>query len=194
VKELLEIYGNKQHLYQWDINQKVIVDDKEVIQVHFDNGTGTVFVCELYEYNGVMVADVPNILLTTYLAIKAYAVCEECVRHERVIQVERRTKPSDYVYTETEVFKYENLESRIDEIEKNGISQDAINTAVSLYMDENPIDINGLITTDETLTLSAEGQLKVNTTNDMEQDNTLPITSAGVYVTVGNIEALLKTI
>ena len=39
-----------------------------------------------------------------------------------------------------------------------------------------------------------EGVLSVNTTNNMEQDNTLPITSAGVYATVGNIEALLKTI
>lgn len=47
--------------------------------------------------------------------------------------------------------------------------------------------------TDETLTLK-NGVLSVNTTNDMEQDNTLPITSAGVFATVGNIEALLKTI
>lgn len=47
--------------------------------------------------------------------------------------------------------------------------------------------------TDETLTYK-DGVLSVNTTNDMEQDNTLPITSAGVFATVGNIEALLKTI
>lgn len=46
---------------------------------------------------------------------------------------------------------------------------------------------------DETLSLK-DGVLSVNTTNDMEQDNTLPITSAGVFATVGNIEALLKTI
>jgi hypothetical protein len=45
----------------------------------------------------------------------------------------------------------------------------------------------------ETLKLE-NGVLSVNTTNDMEQDNTLPITSAGVFATVGNIEALLKTI
>ena len=50
-----------------------------------------------------------------------------------------------------------------------------------------------LVETDETLTLE-NGVLSVNTTNDMEQDNTLPITSAGVYNTVGNIEVLLKTI
>lgn len=47
--------------------------------------------------------------------------------------------------------------------------------------------------TDESLSLN-NGILSVNTTNNMEQDNTLPITSAGVYATVGNIEALLKTI
>lgn len=48
-------------------------------------------------------------------------------------------------------------------------------------------------TTDKTLKLE-NGILSVNTTNDMEQDNTLPMTSAGVFATVGNIEALLKTI
>ena len=47
--------------------------------------------------------------------------------------------------------------------------------------------------TDNTLTLK-NGVLSVNTTNQMEQDNTLPITSAGVFATVGNIEVLLKTI
>ena len=46
---------------------------------------------------------------------------------------------------------------------------------------------------DNTLRLE-NGVLSVNTTNQMEQDNTLPMTSAGVYATVGNIEALLKTI
>lgn len=47
--------------------------------------------------------------------------------------------------------------------------------------------------TDHTLKLE-NGILSVNTTDQMEKDNTLPITSAGVYATVGNIEALLKTI
>ena len=36
--------------------------------------------------------------------------------------------------------------------------------------------------------------LEVNTADDVEQNNTLPITSAAVYTTVGNIEALLSTI
>ena len=48
-------------------------------------------------------------------------------------------------------------------------------------------------TTDETLTLK-DGVLKVNTATSAEGDNTLPITSAAVAETVGNIEILLKTI
>lgn len=48
-------------------------------------------------------------------------------------------------------------------------------------------------TTDNTLILK-DGVLKVNTTNDVAADNTLPITSAGVYTQVGNINVLLETI
>lgn len=48
-------------------------------------------------------------------------------------------------------------------------------------------------TTDETLTLE-NGVLSVNTADSVEQDNTLPITSAAVHTTVGNIEILLSTI
>lgn len=48
-------------------------------------------------------------------------------------------------------------------------------------------------TTDETLTL-VNGVLSVNTTDKVEEDNTLPVTSAAVQATVGNINALLATI
>lgn len=47
-------------------------------------------------------------------------------------------------------------------------------------------------TTDQTLTLSADGVLSVNTATD--KDRTLPITASEVDVTVGNIDILLKTI
>lgn len=47
--------------------------------------------------------------------------------------------------------------------------------------------------TDETLTFK-NGVLSVNTADAAEEDNTLPITSAAVHTTVGNIEILLRTI
>lgn len=47
--------------------------------------------------------------------------------------------------------------------------------------------------TDKTLTLE-DGVLRVNTADKVEEDNTLPVTSAAVYTEVGNINALLATI
>lgn len=47
--------------------------------------------------------------------------------------------------------------------------------------------------TDETLTLK-DGVLSVNTADEVEADNTLPVTSAAVHSTVGNIEILLSLI
>ena len=47
--------------------------------------------------------------------------------------------------------------------------------------------------TDATLTLE-NGILSVNTADVVEEDNTLPVTSAAVYAEVGNINALLGTI
>lgn len=47
--------------------------------------------------------------------------------------------------------------------------------------------------TDKTLIVE-NGTIKVNTTNDIAANNTLPITSAGVYMQLGDLGALLKTI
>jgi hypothetical protein len=68
-----------------------------------------------------------------------------------------------------------------------------VEKAVQDYLEANPPTDGVSFEVDKTLTL-VDGILGVNTTNDMEQDNTLPMTSAGVFATVGNIEALLKTI
>lgn len=53
-------------------------------------------------------------------------------------------------------------------------------------------DVTGF-ETDETLTME-NGILSVNTADAVEEDNTLPVTSAAVATQVGNIEVLLGTI
>lgn len=88
---------------------------------------------------------------------------------------------------------YSQIITRLDDIERNAISDERLSTAIEDYFEENPIDTGVDFETDSTLTLK-DGILSVNTTNEMEEDNTLPITSAGVFATVGNIEVLLKTI
>jgi|GEM_PF-710562 len=58
---------------------------------------------------------------------------------------------------------------------------------------EMPKESGVQFNTDETLTLE-DGILSVNTADKVEEDNTLPVTSAAVYTEVGNINALLATI
>lgn len=53
--------------------------------------------------------------------------------------------------------------------------------------------IGGIIV-GEDLEITADGVLSVQKATEVESDNTHPITSAAVYTTVGNINALLATI
>lgn len=55
-------------------------------------------------------------------------------------------------------------------------------------------DTLGGIKVGENLKITEDGVLSVITTNRAEEDNTKPITSAGVSVIVGNIDVLLKLI
>ena len=196
----LRILGHNGQLWQWDTGQKMAVEDNGACnEVHFCNRFSKVaLVIPIKDFEGVRTVEVPNILLQVPAALTAYlyhyAEDGSETRFSYSFPVRARPKPEDYVYTETEVLNYNSLVARIDQIEKNGVSDEQIAIAVEKYLDENPIDTGANFTTDKTLNLSEDGVLSVNTTDQMEQDNTLPITSAGVFATVGNIEALLKTI
>lgn len=188
-------------LYQWDTGRKVQIVTgvgTSVSEVHFsDPLAANAFVVAVDAPGNEVTASVPDILLQTFGTLTVYAVVASTdgrrTKHARSFTVAGRPKPDDYVYTETEVLDYRTLEKRIDEIERNGVSDEQIETAVTKYLDENPIDTGVQFETDATLTLK-DGILSVNTADDVEEDNTLPITSAAVHTTVGNIELLLKTI
>lgn len=52
----------------------------------------------------------------------------------------------------------------------------------------------GMIKVGENLSIAKDGLLSVDTTNNAEEDNTKPMTSAGVYTQLGNINVLLEKI
>lgn len=188
-------------LYQWEVGRKAQIFPSGRLKVSYVDfshlGDTEALRVVPVEQDGVLVVDIPNILLQSDQNLVVYIVdvAEDKVETLRTctLPVRKRAKPSDYVYTESEVLGYKTLESRIINLEKNGVSEEQIAAAVEKYLEENPIDSGVDFETDDTLKLE-NGILSVNTTMEMEQDNTLPITSAGVYATVGNIEALLKTI
>ena len=119
---MFKIYDGREYFYQWDIDRKLIVEDPSITEVHFCNRTDDCsLVCETYVEDGVTVVDVPNILLQTDWKIRVYAYDGTCTKHDEYYEVKSRTKPADYVYTETEVLDYKNFEADLERLKENPI-------------------------------------------------------------------------
>ena len=118
---MLKIEDGRLSFYQWDLNQRLVIDNPSIIEVHYTNAlTSPALVCEVYEEDGIRYANVPNILLQTDWTIKAYGCCDDYVIEAETFIVNTREKPADYVYTETEIKTFSALEKRIEYLEKNG--------------------------------------------------------------------------
>lgn len=148
---MLKIPNDRSCFYQWDLNQKLIVNDTVHNQVHFaDADDSTALVMEIYEKDGQRYVDVPNILFQNSGRLYAY-VCgsSEIEDHTHAVykfKIKARPKPDDYVYTETETVTIEkiqngmnDLENRMDELEDNSVSEDELAEAVNNYLNENPV-------------------------------------------------------
>lgn len=144
--------GEPETLYQWDTDRQIEITDTEglsVNEVHFSNTILTkALVVEPTVSETGYIANIPNSLLKTPMMIKVYVVAHtENGKHVTFceqFEVNKRTKPSDYVYTETEVKRYENLEERIKKIEENGgvadlsgyLKKTELNTAIDSALEQ----------------------------------------------------------
>lgn len=130
----------KDQLFQWDSDIKLLVTDKTVTQVHFTNGLGEcALVVDVQEEGSARFVFIPNILLQESWNIRAYAFCSHCTMVERIFEVISRKKPTDYVYTETEIASFERLEERINEVAES-VTVEGVSKAVEQYLQENPIE------------------------------------------------------
>lgn len=116
--------GEPERLYQWDTDRQIEFTNTEglaVDEVHFSN---SYMVKALVVEPQGTTANIPNILLQYAVPVKIYVVAHtengKHVTFTAQFEVNNRTRPSDYVYTETEVKRYETLEERIKKIEDNG--------------------------------------------------------------------------
>jgi hypothetical protein len=135
----LKTVTGKESFYQWDTDQSLEAEDlKENQEVHFCRKNDTVaLVCKVRQENGKRIVDVPNELLQTSETIMAYVYAKDewgnrtC--HAQSFCVLPRAKPADYVYTQTEVLSYQQLDGRLNALEGEGLSK-----AVRDYLEENP--------------------------------------------------------
>lgn len=184
-------------LWQWDTGRRVkITDGDGVKQIHYQNRCFGCSVDVDVEDDGTAI--IPAELLQDWHPLTAYAYITDDTGAYTVVQqdfiVHKRAKPSGYVYTPTEHAGFDRLRSEIGDLDDLTTSATdslvaAINEVARSGGGGTKYQIgNGLILDAKTNTLS------VDTADAVERDNTKPITSAGVYLEIGNINALLATI
>lgn len=138
---MLKLKNNKEKLYQWSSDIKVdIGSDENVESVEFcDNFTKKALRVEIHDGNWCYI---PNILLQTSYDILAYVVVKDdngtYTTYEETLEVEPRPKPSDYIYTETELVSISDLVDKAIEENLGNIESalDSILTIQESYIEE----------------------------------------------------------
>lgn len=141
----MKILDGRESFYQWDVNQRLTSAKlAEGDEVHFYNVTlARALVVKAYKLDGVIVADVPNILLQRPHEIVGYQYITDgdCRRtcESFSFAVTPRPMPEDYIYTETEILNYKFLEERLQQLEEYGVSDAKLDKAVDKYFIEHPV-------------------------------------------------------
>lgn len=122
---MIQIDGEKQYLWQWDIGRRVKLRNvPENTKIHFSMNCDTSNAYVVFSYpdsEGNIYANIPNILLQNHGCLSVYVYFEgdkdgRC-HCEKRFTIRDREKPADYVYSETEVFTWKSLENRIKALE-----------------------------------------------------------------------------
>lgn len=159
---MFAIANDRKNLWQWDLNQQLTVTG-DCTEVHYlDRGAPSTLTVAVKDGK----ADIPNILLQKAGRLVVYAyIIDAQDHHTKVCEtfgIASRPKPAEYVYTETEVKTWSDLQSQIGslgdlETESKDSLVAAINEAArsgggagAWYVTLTPND-DGSITADKTM-------------------------------------------
>lgn len=134
---MMRIYDGRTEFYQYDTNQKLICDSCKIgEEIHFSNDFySKAAMCRTYEFEGSIVVDVPNLYLLTSGELLVYLTHidndSRSTLKQYTFAVKERKRPSDYVYTETEVLSYHALESKFKDLEDKVVLTEDLETATN---------------------------------------------------------------
>lgn len=183
----LRISDGRNSFFQWDLNQKLIIDNPSVCnKVHFTNSSRDMaLVREVKtDENGVKYVDVPNSLLTMPLTLEVYLYqdngdCKTTVS-KYVFDVVKRKKPENYVYTEDE---HKDFDELLSEMENNlELTKQYRDEAMSTEIGTVREDVDELITRSQVISeaVNEEKNRAVARENEIEALFTEP-TEEAVY-------------
>lgn len=177
-------------LYQWDIGRTIKVSPisgEAIDEVHFAYGTDEdALRRELHDGK----AEIPNVLLQRHGQMRVWAVVNDEDGRQTIqnayLNVRERNKPEDYIYTDEEVRRYEELEARLDE--ETGKYNEVDERLDRLENDENyVISVNGkmgevkLVAADVGAVESVNGE-KGKVILSAEDVGALPVTNGNISI------------
>lgn len=184
---MFKIYDGRDKFWQWDIDRKLIVSDASISQVHFCNRTDEcALVRNTYTENGLTLVDIPNVLLQEYWRINVYAYDKNYTKHSTQFEVEKRSKPDNYVYTEEELKTWEELEARIDALAAPDLSNYYTKAETDAAVNAAKPDLTGYAL--KTDIPSLDGYAKTTDIPDVSKFQTAEQVNAAIEAYVGTIE------
>lgn len=122
------------HLYQWDLNRKLIVPST-LTEVRFvQPGKSTALRVAVVDGT----ADVPNILLQASGSLTAFAFITDHTVYAQTWLIDQMNKPDDYVYTATEILSWTTINDEAQAAIAD--AQAALASANSLLQTANTIN------------------------------------------------------
>ena len=101
---MFKIYDGREYFFQWDLDRKLVVEDKTINKVYFCNRLGNCSIMRcVYEVEGIRLVDVPNLILQDSFRMYVYGYDTNYTKHSDTFEIKARTKPEDYFYTDEEI-------------------------------------------------------------------------------------------
>lgn len=141
---MMTLNDGRSELWQWDTSRKLSVD-ADCTQVHFSNKVFGRSI-DVDVVDGVAI--IPDILLQTEKEITAWAFVGTAengyTKISKIFKVNKRNKPADYVFTQTDQTTLGKILDRIEDLENRpsvDVSEEDIQNAVNDYLDRNPVSV-----------------------------------------------------
>lgn len=126
----VQLSNNQFWLYQWDAKQKVLAPDG-ISVIHFRVDDDNALPIEVVDGW----AEIPAECLQSGDDLVYYAYDENHTTDSARVKVVKRPKPTDYVYTPTEIKTWESLDKRIKALEVGGAGSGGLSTAQVTALD-----------------------------------------------------------
>lgn len=114
---MIRLEDGRGGLFQWDLDQRLVIGCPDAEEVHYASPDGTALVTKVYERDWQRVSDIPNICLQQPGLLQVWICTADTTLHKDDFYVTARQKPADYVYTETEVLRWEDMDTRLKALE-----------------------------------------------------------------------------